>query len=1264
MWVSLLILPAAIAVLLLALKFIDSKRLRRSLQLAMILSLATHCGFVIFARQTSIFDGFFLEVNRTTTPVKQQRVLHVSSQVKTMPWLESNPTSLPESTEPAPEKQARTETSTARPQPSDVAKQQPTENPQLVRRQQLSETVPRLGKSVSRLKRQTENQQLKSSEKVALAQPAPAQPRSQSAKPKQATLQADATDLTRSSNERSSITKSSAAKSNATTSDSQRRQARNELAESGSSDKALPKRSREKPTLETSQTRLTRRESPAASGANEARIENTQPARNVRAPRAARQPESRAMAASLPSDAATMERRSSDSDNPTNAKLERKQRAASKSTQISQVQPERREQKPTITNRQPASKTSRATVAAATPTTPEIVERPRPDNTAQSTSGIAQLNPQNTALDRSNNGTSGVGRSANLDRNTGSLQSAAMTPSDSMRRREETTQRIDPSSLALRQKANVPRSAAAEALPKVVSQPDTVAVASRPATATPAELTASSSASLTHSDSDARRGDTSVAKGSGSVDRGPRKVVSEELTRRTSGGGQPEIQPQPVNQQASIRGDAAASAPSLATEVVDRVATDNGASEAIRAMSDLPVPAATADLLARRDGEADDSGAPTRSENSQSDQINSSTADMAKSVLGRATSDTIGEEDDEEERLRRERALALARSARRNAGADAPTIDSTIETVQPALGQTARSGLPSENGRMSDAIADAVIERSTSANTDSSETEKVDSASREVADSAASGARETSETQLARSTNSQETPDVAQEQLAQQQLTEGNRTMAPRSDRSLAESGITDGEVPEIIGQSETGQGLANQVVEDDSLAQLARSAPAGMSLKIEADTGAAGIGDQLEDDPGIDSRQASRDSPAIQSMSETRFRKQDAGGAPSINSAPIIAKEAFRSRNQPARSSAAPKTEQAIELGLAWLVREQKEDGSWTLHNTPADSNSRVKRVNSDMAATGLAILAFQGAGYNHKEFKYSSQLQAAISWMIQNQKANGELYIDADKYSNDSCRFYSHGIAALALAEAYGMTQDEELRPAVQKALDYIAETQHPRLGGWRYFAGFEADTSVTGWMMMAMQSGKLAELNVEESTWAGIRRWLEMARSPARESLFRYNPEALDKASTRHGRDPTPCMTSVGLLMQLYLGWDRMDNRLSDGADYILQNLPDDSSVTKRDTYYWYYATQIMRHVGGESWQQWHDALHPLLTKSQIKENQLSGSGQQANPLAGSWDPINPVPDRWGAQAGRLYVTTMNLLSLEVDYRLLPLYDDTSK
>jgi hypothetical protein len=160
------------------------------------------------------------------------------------------------------------------------------------------------------------------------------------------------------------------------------------------------------------------------------------------------------------------------------------------------------------------------------------------------------------------------------------------------------------------------------------------------------------------------------------------------------------------------------------------------------------------------------------------------------------------------------------------------------------------------------------------------------------------------------------------------------------------------------------------------------------------------------------------------------------------------------------------------------------------------------------------------------------------------------------------------------------------------------------------------------------------------------------LDLAHAPRQEEQFRYDPFAPESQVGQ--RNVTSPMTAVGLLMRLYGGWDRDDRRLLSGAEFLLQTPPSYDSSLQRDTYYWYYATQVLRHVGGEPWARWNGRLHPLLVSNQIKTGEL----------AGSWDPYSPVPDRWGGAAGRLYVTTMNLLSLEVDYRLLPLYEKTTR
>ena len=384
-------------------------------------------------------------------------------------------------------------------------------------------------------------------------------------------------------------------------------------------------------------------------------------------------------------------------------------------------------------------------------------------------------------------------------------------------------------------------------------------------------------------------------------------------------------------------------------------------------------------------------------------------------------------------------------------------------------------------------------------------------------------------------------------------------------------------------------------------------------------------------------------------------MKRSELGGT--LSAGKSVAMPAFQQRLDRLQSGGAdlaidPQSELAIERGLAFLAKYQRPNGSWRLQ----DFDTKVL-VRSDTAATALALLAFQGAGYTHLESKYAAQVSGAIDFLSKNQRDNGDLYIPQDPASDQNAWLYSHAIAALALCEAYGMTQDEKLKPVAQKAIDFMVSSQDQQRGGWRYRPGFGSDTSVTGWYMMALQSGRLAGLRVPVETFDRIKKFVDRAAATTGEPyLFRYNPFAPDSPEQRHGLQPTAVMTSVGLLIRLYLGWHRDDQEMIDGATFLLIHSPQNGTVqqTRRDTYYWYYATQVIFHMGGDYWQQWHAKLNPILIQDQVREG----------PFEGSWDPVTPVPDLWTNYGGRLYVTTMNLLSLEVSYRHLPLYESTAK
>jgi hypothetical protein len=439
----------------------------------------------------------------------------------------------------------------------------------------------------------------------------------------------------------------------------------------------------------------------------------------------------------------------------------------------------------------------------------------------------------------------------------------------------------------------------------------------------------------------------------------------------------------------------------------------------------------------------------------------------------------------------------------------------------------------------------------------------------------------------------------------------------------------------------------------------MSRPSSGAIRVEVPGTEGPGGLGPEPALDVGLNNRRSQRDSLQVSSRA-VRFIRQEFGGQPDFNTTAIIPADPFRRRasrttgmsGDERPGSPGPQTEEAIERGLVFLARHQSPNGRWTL-----EGMGESVALNSDTAATALALLAYLGAGYNHREHDYAKVVNDGLTYLLENQKDDGDLYLPNDDKSNQAVWLYSHGIAALALTEAFGMTQDPELKEPAQRALDFIVAAQDKDYGGWRYSPGVGSDTSVTGWMMMALRSGELAGLEVPTKAYDRNRRWLEFAQASRSEThLFRYNPFAPDTPTQRHGRDPSPTMTAVGLLMRLYDGWRRDREAMTRGAEYLLANLPATGTPRdpKRDTYYWYYGTQVMFHMGSEYWEQWNGALHPLLITTQVKDG----------PLMGSWDPRRPVPDRWSPHAGRLYVTTLNLLSLEVYYRHLPLYDDTAR
>ena len=178
--------------------------------------------------------------------------------------------------------------------------------------------------------------------------------------------------------------------------------------------------------------------------------------------------------------------------------------------------------------------------------------------------------------------------------------------------------------------------------------------------------------------------------------------------------------------------------------------------------------------------------------------------------------------------------------------------------------------------------------------------------------------------------------------------------------------------------------------------------------------------------------------------------------------------------------------------------------------------------------------------------------------------------------------------------------------------------------------------SDVSVTGWIVMALQSAKMAGIEVPSETFGNVAKFLD---SVAREDGTRY--------PYRSGEMTTPAMTAEALLCRQYMGWPHTDRRLRSGADYI--TLPEYlvNYSRNRNVYFWYYATQVAHHMEGEWWQRWNGAMRQAVPAAQVKGGAESGS----------WAP--DMKDAFEVHGGRLYVTCLSIYMLEVYYRHLPIY-----
>lgn len=391
--------------------------------------------------------------------------------------------------------------------------------------------------------------------------------------------------------------------------------------------------------------------------------------------------------------------------------------------------------------------------------------------------------------------------------------------------------------------------------------------------------------------------------------------------------------------------------------------------------------------------------------------------------------------------------------------------------------------------------------------------------------------------------------------------------------------------------------------------------------------------------------------------------------------------------------------SEAAVLDGLRWLARHQNEDGSWspaTLNEVcpcddPAYNPKRPYTHEYDTGLTSLALLAFLGAGHTHesqldlvdtvrgRRHKIGTIVKKGLQWLVKRQNPDGS-------FSDGRPFLYNEALATMAVSEAYGLTQSRYWREPAQQALDFLQLAQRPNpsgqgLWGWRYAARqeieqfhrgagsedpallkelYDADTSVTGWGIMALKSGQLSGLRVARESLEGgaafARHVTQLGGDGKPTGLAGYLDAKGAGAKVTGANDEftyhATSMSALAMCIRIFADHDPEDPFLRPAAEQIVKDLPtvskDGLSV---DYYYWYYASLALNQVDGPDapkktgkfWPAWNKAMLDAVLGLQAKAPKSCAEG--------GW----MKPDRWSLDhGGPLYSTALNVLTLEVYYR----------
>lgn len=339
-----------------------------------------------------------------------------------------------------------------------------------------------------------------------------------------------------------------------------------------------------------------------------------------------------------------------------------------------------------------------------------------------------------------------------------------------------------------------------------------------------------------------------------------------------------------------------------------------------------------------------------------------------------------------------------------------------------------------------------------------------------------------------------------------------------------------------------------------------------------------------------------------------------------------------------------------SIERALDWLAtRQESRDGSMAVGDASPQGRA-------PLAITALSALAWMAGGSTPTRGQHQKNVLRAVEYLLANTQRDADSYPGYIKDQGDELsRTHGHGLATLALAEAFTMSPNSPLGRRIGETLQAAVrriETAQGAEGGWYYepYRTIQHEGSVTVALLQALRAADDVGIRVNPDTIARAVEYMEKLQI-----LDTKNMDGSGKlGGFRYGigdSKTSVALTAAGLAT-LQAAGIYSGPAFDEGYDYIWRHLLMRSETPKGNEaafpyYERFYLSQALWHLRDtERYRSWAEPQMRVM----LEEQDPSGAWSDVRYVNGT-----PQRNLYGAS----YATACNVLFLALPDDTLPVF-----